>query len=507
MFAGLAGGLDEVIFRDGAAAATATGRLRRNGAVLSFHDGTAARTLDMIAVAQTISAVKTYTATIEAGKGADIASATALTLGTDGNLFHVTGTTTITSISTKTAGTRITLVFDGALLLTHNATTLILPNAVDLTTVAGDVLEFRSEGSGNWRCVAWRLTTAALNRKGTDIASAAALNLGQDGDAFHVTGTTAITSIETRPAGFVLTLVFDGALTLTYNATTLILQGSVNLTTAAGDVITLLSEGSGNWREKSRRLAATAATTGLPRSYLVGLGLANNGVDAVNDIDVAVGTTRNSTNADDMTLASTLTKQLDAAWAVGTNAGGLDTGTIANTTYHVWLIKRSDTGVVDALFSTSATAPTMPASYDYRRRIGSIIRTAAAIVLFTQLGDEFLRSTPVNDINTTNPGTAAVLATLSVPTGLQVRANVSANAVDVTPLGSDFLLESPDQTDIVPIVGGHLITGSSSVRSSTFALIRTNTSAQIRYRAGASDANYVVRISTHGWIDTRGRDS
>ena len=262
MFAGLAGGLDEVIFRDGAAAATATGRLRRNGAVLSFHDGTAARTLDMIAVAQTISAVKTYTATIEAGKGADIASATALTLGTDGNLFHVTGTTTITSISTKTAGTRITLVFDGALLLTHNATTLILPNAVDLTTVAGDVLEFRSEGSGNWRCVAWRLTTAALNRKGTDIASAAALNLGQDGDAFHVTGTTAITSIETRPAGFVLTLVFDGALTLTYNATTLILHGSVNLTTAAGDVITLIREGSGNWREKSRRLAATAATTG-----------------------------------------------------------------------------------------------------------------------------------------------------------------------------------------------------------------------------------------------------
>ena len=208
--------------------------------------------------------------TIKEAKGADVASAAALALGTDGNYVDVTGTTTITSISTKTAGTVVDLRFSGALTVTHNATSLIMPNAVNLTTVAGDVLRFRSLGSGNWRCVGWMLTTAPLGRKGADIASAAALNLGEDGDAFHVTGTTTITSVETRPAGFELTLVFDGALTLTYNATTLILQGSVNLTTAAGDVVTLISEGSGNWREKSRRLAAAATVlTGLTSIEIV----------------------------------------------------------------------------------------------------------------------------------------------------------------------------------------------------------------------------------------------
>jgi hypothetical protein len=58
---------------------------------------------------------------------------------------------------------------------------------------------------------------------------------------------------------------------------------------------------------------------------------------------------------------------------LGTAAGALDTGAIANSTwYHVWLIERVDTGVVDVLFSLSATAPTMPANYTRKRRIGSM---------------------------------------------------------------------------------------------------------------------------------------
>jgi len=42
-------------------------------------------------------------------KGADIASATALTLGTDGNAFDVTGTTTITSIGTQGIGSHVNI--------------------------------------------------------------------------------------------------------------------------------------------------------------------------------------------------------------------------------------------------------------------------------------------------------------------------------------------------------------------------------------------------------------
>ena len=102
--------------------------------------------------------------------------------------------------------------------------------------------------------------------KGADIASGATLTLVAGSDFADVTGTTTVTAISTRPAGSRFTFQFDGALTLTHNATTFILQGSRNLVTAAGDVLTFISEGGGNWRELSRRLAAVAAASGL-RAY------------------------------------------------------------------------------------------------------------------------------------------------------------------------------------------------------------------------------------------------
>ena len=84
-------------------------------------------------------------------KGADIASATALTPGTDGNFFDVTGTTTITSIAALGVGTLIGLQFDGALTLTHDATNLILPGGANITTAAGDIAYCYEYAAGDWR--------------------------------------------------------------------------------------------------------------------------------------------------------------------------------------------------------------------------------------------------------------------------------------------------------------------------------------------------------------------
>ncbi len=72
-------------------------------------------------------------------KGADIASASPLVLGTDGNYFDVTGTTGFAQI-TVAAGMVFMLQFDDALTLTHHATNLDLPGEANITTAAGDVL-------------------------------------------------------------------------------------------------------------------------------------------------------------------------------------------------------------------------------------------------------------------------------------------------------------------------------------------------------------------------------
>jgi hypothetical protein len=50
---------------------------------------------------------------------------------------------------------RFILVFAGALTFTHNATSLILPGAANITTAAGDVAWVESLGSGNWRCLVY----------------------------------------------------------------------------------------------------------------------------------------------------------------------------------------------------------------------------------------------------------------------------------------------------------------------------------------------------------------
>ena len=83
----------------------------------------------------------------------------------------------------------------------------------------------------------------------TSIASAATTDLASVNERFvTVTGTTTITALGTLSAGIERVLVFAGVLTLTHNGTSLILPGGGNITTAAGDVATMLSLGSGNWR-------------------------------------------------------------------------------------------------------------------------------------------------------------------------------------------------------------------------------------------------------------------
>lgn len=84
---------------------------------------------------------------------ADVASATTTDIGAAAsNYVRITGTTAITGLGTAAVGVVRILRFAAVLTLTHNATSLILPGAANITTAAGDMAKFVSEGSGNWRC-------------------------------------------------------------------------------------------------------------------------------------------------------------------------------------------------------------------------------------------------------------------------------------------------------------------------------------------------------------------
>jgi microcystin-dependent protein len=84
-------------------------------------------------------------------KGADVASASAVTVPTDANTFDLTGTTTITSFSTVQAGVTYRVRYTGAgLNVIHNATSLICPFGTDYRLVQNEVIDLLSLGSGNW---------------------------------------------------------------------------------------------------------------------------------------------------------------------------------------------------------------------------------------------------------------------------------------------------------------------------------------------------------------------
>lgn len=94
-----------------------------------------------------------YGAALNLASAGNLASASTVNIGAAaGNFIIITGTTTINSFDTVQAGTVRDLEFTGILTLTYNATSLILPGAVDIITAVGDTATFVSLGSGNWLC-------------------------------------------------------------------------------------------------------------------------------------------------------------------------------------------------------------------------------------------------------------------------------------------------------------------------------------------------------------------
>lgn len=162
---------------------------------ISASAGIVASKLVLSGIAQTVS----YTAAAENwAKGADIASASTTDIGSaTGNCVDVTGTVTITALGTVQAGTIRIVRFTGALILTYNATSLILPTAANITTANGDCAIFESLGSGNWKCVMYQRGDGT-GLVGTS-ASGVTIQTVNTMNGAVATGTTAIPLDDTIP--------------------------------------------------------------------------------------------------------------------------------------------------------------------------------------------------------------------------------------------------------------------------------------------------------------------
>lgn len=387
-----------------------------------------------------------------------------------------------------------------------------------VTLSGGEVVNGQWAGV-NFDGTQYQLINNPINVLGaqTSIASAATTDLGLvPSHNALITGTVGIASFgATATVTFPLYFVqFAGALTITPNTTSLKTPGGAAINTRAGDFALVLALGSGNW-QIVEYYPANAAPGGLwPPGFLTGLGLSR---PSTTTFTIATGSCRNEDAGIpyNMVLGSALTKST-SAWLAGTGNGGLDTGAIANNTwYHVHPIRKDSDGTLDAIISLSVAAPTIPAGYTARRRIGSLLTDGSAhFIDFAQVGDSFKWLAPVIDVNAANPGTSAVSRPLSTPLGVVTIAEGFGGYFGGSTSNNSFYFSSLDVTDTAPVapttasLAAAFMTGGNTngvIWTQLYMQVRTDTSSQIRSRLFASAASDRIGWTTIGWIDNRGK--
>ena len=357
------------------------------------------------------------------------------------------------------------------------------------------------------------------NRKGTAVASAATTNIwGIAGDFVHITGSTGpITSLGTAPyAGAQRTLIFDSTPSITHNATTLVLPGGRDITAAANDRAVVRADTTANMVVVDYIKATGMPVASFPLMHISGLLWQNNSGDATNDIDIAAGSCRDSTNTVDIVCAA-MTKQLDANWAVGTNAGMRNSAAaITDTDYYIYAVSTAP-GVQDYYAHTSATIATVitalqaesgGSAYVYARMIGWIKRVAGTIVAFKTYeteggGIDLLWSAPTLDINVANTLTTSRRTdAVKVPLNFSTEANLNVLIDDATTQSSTWIC-CPDQTDAAPSTSAaplsNIPQASGAIRFGSTALrVRTSATGTIAARSTLATVD-LYAVSTMGF--------
>lgn len=240
-----------------------------------------------------------------------------------------------------------------------------------------------------------------------------------------------------------------------------------------------------------------------PKNSYAGLTLSNNVTDAAKDIDIAVGSAKDSTNSATLSLSSGLVKRMDASWVAGTNQGGLSSSLTlaASTWYHAFIVEIS--GSADILFDTSTVCANGITDHTVTsfRRIGSILTDSTPDVLpFEQTGINFQLDDAIKDIDITNSSTTATNRTLSVPLGVKTLAVFRASQQKAAALVAHIFypVNVTDQAaglDNASMVSASVASGNAGGQFE----IMSNLSSQVRSVCNA--ASTTLRMHTEGWKD------
>ena len=221
-------------------------------------------------------AVKTYVdlQTHEAGDITGVTAGTGLSGGGTSGTVSLAVDASIATIASPTFTGTVVLPNVPAIVTTQlnlkspiaNPTftgTVVLPNVPAIVTTQLNLKANAADAALTGDATAVNLTFSGRLKtdKGTDEASATELSLAADGNTFDITGTTTINTISPTnwSAGNVIHLQFDAITTVSHNSggtNDILLGNQADMTTAAGDVLSLFYNGT-DWVEISRSVVAS----------------------------------------------------------------------------------------------------------------------------------------------------------------------------------------------------------------------------------------------------------
>ena len=272
--------------------------------------------------------------------------------------------------------------------------------------------------------------------------------------------------------------------------------------------------------DKWRLLNAALSDVGNPvpaRGYVDGFITRRDPVDTDHDIEIGIGIARDSTNTKVLERTSVITKKIDVAWAAGDNAGGYPTGAAAigaNDWIHVFLIRKTSDGSIDAGFDKSFTAANLLADatgYSEFLLIWSVrLDGASNIIDYRQYEDECWWTDSVQDVSAANPGTAQVSHTLDrVPPSLvsgQITAILSFFFNEPTAGGTTQYVIGHGDATLAAASGTHKDAATSSDVDfmAVHARVKTSAAQVVKTRQDRSVAASLVEIETKGFVMNRG---
>jgi hypothetical protein len=239
--------------------------------------------------------------------------------------------------------------------------------------------------------------------------------------------------------------------------------------------------------------------------------------DTDHDVKVNPGVCADSLAGNDriIRLGTEMTKQIDASWAEGDDAGGMATGTVTSGEHYnlILIHEDGDPDNADVMFDVSPTGANVPSGWIAARRIGSVFTLAgeANIKDYVQHGDYFKFADPISDVSDTSvvSGTFET-ATLTVPDisgGLL--AHISARARGNTCTEVTINVRYPGHQDAGALEAFAHYTdqaGNANRLVANQGFVLADGNAQVEYAMVTDGTATKIDIATFGWLDPRGRN-